>query len=66
MQPPYIKMLSDEYGAESLIQSLLSPYEVKGVRRVRQVERLLFESASPPLILRASGCKLGSSRNSRR
>jgi hypothetical protein len=48
MQPPYIKMLSDEYGAESLIQSLLSPYAVKGVRRVRQVERLLFESASPP------------------
>ena len=43
MQQPYIKMLCDEYGAESLVQLPLLPYEVRGVERLREVERLLFK-----------------------
>ncbi len=42
MQRPYIQMLCDEFGADALIQLPLLPYEVKGVERLREVERLLF------------------------
>ena len=42
MQQPYIQMLCDEYGADALIRLPLLPYEVKGVARLREVERFLF------------------------
>jgi arsenite-transporting ATPase len=43
MQQPYIKMLEEEYGNRMTVTKLpLLPYEVKGVERLREVERLLF------------------------
>lgn len=42
MQQPYIQMLCDEFGADALIRLPLLPYEVKGVARLREVERFLF------------------------
>ena len=43
MQRPYIQMLDDEYGDRmTLIKLPLLPYEVKGVERLREVERFLF------------------------
>jgi len=46
MQQPYIQMLREEYGADALVQLPLLPYEVKGIERLREVERLLFASGS--------------------
>ncbi|MDY7076868.1 MAG: ArsA family ATPase [Chloroflexota bacterium] len=44
MQRPYIEMLGQEYGESmTLIKLPLLPYEVKGVERLREVERILFE-----------------------
>ncbi len=43
MQEPYIRMLEAEYGATiGLTQIPLLPYEIKGVDRLREVERRLF------------------------
>ncbi len=42
MQQPYIEMLKTEYGADALVELPLLPYEVKGVERLREVERILF------------------------
>jgi arsenite-transporting ATPase len=43
MQRPYIEMLGDEYGdGMALIKLPLLPYEVKGVERLKEVERFLF------------------------
>ncbi len=43
MQRPYIQTLEKEYGGRmSLIRLPLLPYEVKGVERLREIERLLF------------------------
>jgi arsenite-transporting ATPase len=43
MQIPYIEMLGNEYGDHmKLIRLPLLPYEVKGVERLREVERFLF------------------------
>jgi len=43
MQQPYIKMIENEYGDSMTVTRLpLLPYEVKGVERLREVERLLF------------------------
>jgi anion-transporting ArsA/GET3 family ATPase len=43
MQRPYIEMLGDEYnGRMTLIELPLLPYEVKGVERLEEVERILF------------------------
>jgi arsenite-transporting ATPase len=45
MQRPYIEMLSDECGDNmALIKLPLLPYEVKGVERLREVEKFLFGS----------------------
>ncbi|MDE3088479.1 MAG: ArsA family ATPase [Chloroflexota bacterium] len=46
MQQPYIQMLCEEYGADALIQLPLLPYEVKGVERLREVERRLFPNVA--------------------
>jgi arsenite/tail-anchored protein-transporting ATPase len=46
MQRPYIEMLSDEYnGRMTLIELPLLPYEVKGVARLADVARILFDGA---------------------
>jgi arsenite-transporting ATPase len=43
MQRPYIEMLRAEYGARmTLVELPLLPYEVKGVARLGEVERILF------------------------
>jgi arsenite-transporting ATPase len=43
MQQPYISMLEQEYGGRMTVTRLpLLPFEVKGVERLEQVERLLF------------------------
>jgi arsenite-transporting ATPase len=48
MQQPYIEMLEHDYGdAVDLVKVPLMPYEVKGVNRLREVEKRLFhEEAS--------------------
>jgi arsenite-transporting ATPase len=47
MQIPYIEMLDNEYGDHMKLVSLpLLPYEVKGVERLREVERFLFGEGS--------------------
>jgi arsenite-transporting ATPase len=49
MQQPYIAMLESDYGDELELTRLpLLPYEVKGVHRLREVERRLFRDAPPP------------------
>lgn len=42
MQQPYISMLCDDLGADSVVQIPLLPYEVKGLDRLREVERILY------------------------
>ena len=43
MQRPYIKMLDDEYSDRmTLVKLPLLPYEVKGVERLKEVEKFLF------------------------
>nr|HID14266.1 ATPase [Anaerolineae bacterium] len=43
MQRPYIKMLDDEYGERmTLVKLPRLPYEVKGVERLKEVEKFLF------------------------
>jgi arsenite-transporting ATPase len=43
MQRPYIEILNKEYGDRVTLAELpLLPYEVKGVERLREVERFLF------------------------
>ncbi|MBW2039426.1 MAG: ArsA family ATPase [Deltaproteobacteria bacterium] len=43
MQDHYIKILSEEYGGRlHLILLFLSPYEIKGLERIRRVSHLLF------------------------
>ncbi|MEE8390734.1 MAG: ArsA-related P-loop ATPase [Anaerolineae bacterium] len=43
MQRPYIKMLDDEYSDRmTLVELPLLPYEVKGVERLKKVEKFLF------------------------
>ncbi len=43
MQAPYLDMLQDEYGDRlQLIQVPLFAHEIKGVERLKQLERLLF------------------------
>ena len=45
MQQSYIKRLSDQYSHRiKLIQVPLSPYEIKGVERIKRVSDVLFES----------------------
>ncbi len=47
MQQPYIRMLEAEYGGTvGLTQIPLLPYEIKGVARLREVERWLFGDGS--------------------
>ncbi len=46
MQRPYIKMLRDEYSDMALIELSLLPYEVKGIERLQEVERILFRGGS--------------------
>jgi arsenite-transporting ATPase len=47
MQQPYIEMLQDQYGdTVELVQVPLMPYEVKGVERLKEVERHLFSRAA--------------------
>lgn len=49
MQQPYIAMLVDEYGGTmALTRVTLLPYEVKGVYRLKEVERQLFDRAAIP------------------
>ncbi|MGD8997783.1 MAG: ArsA family ATPase [Anaerolineae bacterium] len=44
MQRPYIALLEDDYGDRMTLTKLpLFPYEVKGVDRLREVERRLFQ-----------------------
>jgi len=46
MQRPYIEMLQDEYdGRIALIELPLLPYEVKGVARLADVARILFDNS---------------------
>jgi arsenite/tail-anchored protein-transporting ATPase len=42
MQQTYIKMLQDDYGSEALTILPLLPYEVKGIERLKEVEKILF------------------------
>lgn len=43
MQAPYLAMLDEEYGERmSLVSVPARPYEVKGVSRLREIERALF------------------------
>ncbi len=43
MQRPYLQMLEEEYGDRiTLVKLPLLPFEVKGLERLREVERLLF------------------------
>jgi arsenite-transporting ATPase len=42
MQQPYIQMLCSEYGENALVKLPLLAYEVKGIARLKEVERLLF------------------------
>jgi arsenite/tail-anchored protein-transporting ATPase len=42
MQQPYIKMLNDDYGEEAMTIVPLLPYEVKGIERLKEVEKILF------------------------
>jgi arsenite-transporting ATPase len=47
MQQPYIEMLQNDYGQEALTIMPLLPYEVKGIDRLKEVEKILFRSAQP-------------------
>ncbi len=43
MQQPYVEMLEDDYGDRlDLVKVPLMPFEVKGIARLREVERQLF------------------------
>ena len=43
MQQPYVEMLEKEYGdTVDLVKVPLMPYEVKGVDRLKEVEKQLF------------------------
>jgi len=44
MQIPYINMLADEYGGGrmKIIQLPLFAYEMKGMERLKELERILF------------------------
>ncbi len=42
MQQPYLEMLCKEYGEQALVQVPLLAHEVKGIVRLREVERVLF------------------------
>ncbi len=42
MQRPYLDMLCEQYGAAALVQVPLLAHEVKGIARLREVERVLF------------------------
>ncbi len=45
MQAPYLQMLTDEYaGRMALVQVPARPWEVKGVSRLREIERILFST----------------------
>jgi hypothetical protein len=45
MQQRYIDMLEEEYGENlHLVKVPLMPYEVKGVDRLREVEKRLFHN----------------------
>jgi arsenite-transporting ATPase len=45
MQAPYIRMLHDEYaGRMEIVQIPARPWEVKGVVRLREMEKVLFKS----------------------
>jgi hypothetical protein len=46
MQMPYINMLADEYGdgRMKIIQLLLFAYEMKGVERLKELEKVLFRT----------------------
>jgi arsenite-transporting ATPase len=49
MQQPYVALLEDDYGdVMELTRLPLLPYEVKGVDRLREVERRLFGDALSP------------------
>ncbi len=43
MQQPYLRMLKEEFGGRmTLVRLPLLPYEVKGIARLTEVERILF------------------------
>jgi anion-transporting ArsA/GET3 family ATPase len=42
MQSPYLRMLEEEYGGKNLVRVPLLPYEVKGLERLKEIERVLF------------------------
>jgi arsenite-transporting ATPase len=43
MQQPYLRMLEEEFGGRmTLVRLPLLPYEVKGIARLTEVERILF------------------------
>jgi arsenite-transporting ATPase len=42
MQRPYLDELCEQYGADALVQVPLLAHEVKGIARLREVERVLF------------------------
>ena len=45
MQRPYIQMLRDEYGnGKEIIEVPLFPYEIKGIARLRELERVLYSA----------------------
>lgn len=46
MQRPYIQMLEAEYSDIGLTRVPLLPYEIKGIDRLREVERRLFDDGS--------------------
>jgi anion-transporting ArsA/GET3 family ATPase len=49
MQQPYIASLEEDYGdAVNLTKLPLLPYEVKGIERLKEVERWLFRDEQPP------------------
>jgi len=46
MQAPYLQLLQDEYhGRMALVQIPAHPYEIKGIARLQEIERILFDGA---------------------
>ncbi len=46
MQGEYIRFLRDRYGGMTVMELPLFPYEIKGIERLREVEKVLFDSPS--------------------
>lgn len=46
MQSPYLRMLGEEYGGKNLVRVPLLPYEVKGLERLKEIVKVLFEGVN--------------------